>query len=375
MKKKINNNLAGVIFLLIIFGFMLYDFVLPDITFSENENRMLAKKPDFTAEKLMSGKFGNEYETWLTDQFPLRNQWIAVKTTAERAIGRTDSNGVYFGKDDYLFGVFENKETENISYICEFANRMEELLGAGHSKVMAVPTSSLVLKDKLPSFVPEDGQEALLQEFKDNLKEGIYVDVRKALSNHEDEYIYYRTDHHWTTMGAYYAYQAWADSVGFEPVSASEKLLEPVTNEFLGTLQSKVSVKRNPDTIYVYRPEVSFEYEVTYNLGERTTDTFYETSYLEKKDKYGMFFDGNQPVTQIRRKEGGKGKLLIVKDSFAHCFAPFAAEQFNEVHMVDLRYFRMPLSQYIEEQGITDVLVLYNTDNIVKDRNLFQIVK
>lgn len=371
MKEYIQKSMAGLLFLAIIFGFMVYDFLLPDIGFSENENRMLTKKPDLTVEAVLSGTYGTDVEKWLTDQFPFRNRLIAVKTFTELAVGQTYSNHVYFGRDGYLLEALTDAEIDkeraerNVKAIQTFGNQMEEQLGSGHSKVMIVPTSALVLSEKLPAFAPVYDQKGLLETIASGLKSGIFVDAEENLKAHKTEDIYYRTDHHWTTLGAYYGYQAF---MGLFTTQAPK--LIPVTDEFYGTLQSRVGIKGKADTISVYEPEQSIAFTVNYNLGERITDSFYELSYLEKKDKYGMFFDGNQPVVQISGAKDKEGKLLILKDSYANCFAPFVAEQYEEVHMIDLRYFNMPVSAYIEQYGITDVLVLYNASTVVNDRHI-----
>ena len=158
MEERKYSKSVIVLFLLLVFGFTAVTFVWPDRSFSENENRVLASAPEFTWKKLFEGKFMSEYETYITDQFFLRDEWIQLKTMTELALNKQDINGVYIGKDGYLIERHEDSEIDmemlqkSMDYLVQFTERYTKRLGADHVKVMLVPTASEVLLEKLPPF-------------------------------------------------------------------------------------------------------------------------------------------------------------------------------------------------------------------------------
>ena len=362
-----------VMFLVLIFGFTAVTFVWPERTFSENENRTLATMPEFSFEKLFSGEFMSEYEEYITDQFFLRDEWIRVKTLTEMALNKQDINGIYMGKDGYLierhedseidFEMLEKSKDRLVAFTEKFANR----LGAEHVKVMLVPTASEILTDKLPAFATGFDQNGLIDEIYGRLPEGTALDVRDVLKEHADEYIYYKTDHHWTTLGAFYAYQEFAKAMGLTVPSLDDVTQTMVTEEFLGTVHSKLNMELSKDEIYRFdMPNVPSKVKVTVDMAE-SFDTMYVEKYLSMKDKYSYFLDGNHGLTEIVSNGNGKGTLLIIKDSYAHSFAPMAVGDYAKVYMVDFRYFNMPITQFIMQNRVTDVLVLYNAVTFATD--------
>ena len=217
--RKTYSKEAAILFLVLVFGFTGVTFVYPERTFSENENRVLATMPEFSWEKLFSGKFMSEYETYITDQFFLRDSWIQLKVFSEMALNKQDINGVYLGKDGYLVERHEDSKIDvemlqkSMDRLVEFTSKYANQLGNEHVKVMLVPTASEILTEKLPSFASGFDQNGMIDTIYERLPEGTALDVREILKQHADEYIYYKTDHHWTTLGAFYAYQAWAEAM------------------------------------------------------------------------------------------------------------------------------------------------------------------
>ncbi len=215
--------------------------------FSETENRYLGQRPKLTTAKLLDGSFMKDYETFITDQFPERSFFMGIKTAAERLRGRADDNGVYFGKEGYLFGkydgaLFESETVKNnISAVAEFVKLYADKFGKEHFKIALAPSSSEILKDKLPAYAPVYNQTGFIAKIKEEAGEDYVIDLGENLKKHADEYIYFRTDHHWTTLGAYYGYEAIAAGLGLEVQPLEKMKAETVSYDFLGTYDSKVN--------------------------------------------------------------------------------------------------------------------------------------
>lgn len=371
------------VFLILLFGITIASTVNPVRSFSENENRYLAQKPEFSTESLINGKYTKDYEEFITDQFVERDKWIRLKTLTERAMLKQDINGVFIGKDGYLMekhndsDIDKEQMVKNEERLAEFIAKYGEQLGEEHVKAMIIPTASEILTEKLPPFAPGFNQNEMIERIKKETEQtgSFFVDVRETLKRHKDESIYYRTDHHWTSLGAYYAYEQWAELCGFTPIPHEQFEIEKVTDSFYGTIFSKVNMKVNPDSIHLYETKEDMDYHLTYNQGEKETDTLYDMEKLKEKDKYSVFLGGNNAVVQIDTNNKNDRRLLVIKDSFAHSFVPFTVNHFEQTFMVDFRYFKMGISKYIEENNITDILVLYNTINFAKDKNTAALVK
>ena len=204
---------------------------IPDKYYSEREKRTLTQAPKFSASDFFSGKFGDKLETYLADQVPLRDKWITLKTYLELGIGKRESGGVYICNDKYLMDKFTSYSQKQLAANAEaLAELQKKLAEEGISvSTMLVPVAAQVLSDKLPAYAPVADYAAILKVLSDA---GVNVtDIMSILAAHSDEAIYYRTDHHWTSLGAYYAYCTWR---GIEP-AADEWSKEALCNNFRGT--------------------------------------------------------------------------------------------------------------------------------------------
>lgn len=333
---------------------------IPDKYYSEREKRTLAQKPAFTAADFFSGKFGGKLETYLADQVPLRDKWITLKTYLELGIGKYESGGVYICKDNYLMDKFTSYSQKQLAANAEALAELQKKLADNGISVstMLVPVAAQVLSDKLSAYAPVADYAAILKVLSDA---GVNVtDIMSILAAHSDEAIYYRTDHHWTSLGAYYAYCTWR---GIEP-AADEWTKEALCNNFRGTTWNKVPLPSDP------AEEITAWYKhanrrVSYNNGEYETDSIYEHKYLNGSDQYAAFLNSNQAQTVIQGS-GKEGKLLLIKDSYGNTFAQFPVEDYAEVHVIDLRFFRDDIAEYAKANDITDTLALYGVQSFLR---------
>ncbi|MGN0682993.1 MAG: DHHW family protein [Oscillospiraceae bacterium] len=361
------NKVISILFCLLLAAGIGASIILPDKYYSESEKRTLKQFPKPSFEEIFEGKFGNEIEAYLADQFPARDGWVTVKTITDRISGKTESNGVYFAADNYLIEAHKSLPSKqakaNIAALKMLSDKLSEQ--GITMNVMLVPTASYILSEKLPPFAPNANQHSVIEYAE---QQGLkIVDVTEALAAHEDEYIYYKTDHHWTSLGAYYAYAEWVRSKGETPEPLSAWTKRELCSNFRGTTYSKVNYPFAPyDTIDAYYK--SEKHEVDYNNGDYITDIIYEEKFLNGSDQYAVFFNSNQTTTKI--SGNGEGKLLIIKDSYANCFGQFVVDNYEETHLIDLRFFRGSVFDYVVENEITEVLVMYNIPNFCGDASV-----
>lgn len=386
-KQKMLSLITCLIFCICIASFCLISFIKKPKSYSESERRYLEQRPEFTKETIFNGTFASKYELYVTDQFVGRDSFIQIKTMAERLLGKQDTNGVYFAKDDYLIEKFDvNEETEkqftkNQTWIADFLVKMVNKLGDEHVRALLVPTAEYVLQSKLPPYANVFDQTNMNRELyhtiakkaSEKLADKLIIDVNQTLLDKANEYIYYRTDHHWTTLGAYYAYCDWAKSMGVEAAQYKDFKQMVVTNDFKGTIYNKVNSSVKPDVITLC--DDGNTYQVDINMGEKSMDSLYDLEQLKGVDKYSVFLGGNNAMVQINSSNQNKKRLLVIKDSYAHSFTPFLAHHYEQVVLVDLRYLNMGMEEVIEQLGITDVLLLYNNSTVMSDKNIVKLTK
>jgi hypothetical protein len=386
LKKRL-NIITCVVFCTFIFGFTIASLVIKPKEYSERERRYLEQMPKFSKETIINGKFASKYESYITDQFVGRDQWIRVKTVAERMAGKQDINNVYFAKDGYLIEKVEEQDLDlkqwekNKKWLADFLVKYEEKLGKDHVRALFVPTAGYVLKEKLPAYAPfydqgtinQEMRELLAKKTSDEIANKLVVDVNQTLKDKSDEYIYYKTDHHWTSLGAYYAYEVWANSLGLTPKPLEEYKQIVATSDFYGTVYNKVNTNASPDEITLF--DDGDEYNLSINMGEKQLDSLFDYEQLEGVDKYSIFLGGNNAMTQVTSSNKNGKKLLVVKDSYAHTMVPILAHHYEEVVLVDLRYLNLEMGEIVDQFGVTDVLVLYNDSNVMSDKNLVKLTK
>lgn len=368
--KNVDRKLitGGFIFFILAVG--IWNMFTPDQEFSEQENRVLTQRPSLSIKGILTGKYMTDYEAYLSDQFAGKIGWTTLKAKAEQWQGKRETNGVFIAKDGFLLEKFAKKEdtfTRNIEQIKEFSQKNK----ARKVSFMLVPTSVEFYKDKLPLFAKVASQKTALEKAEGLLAESVkFINIYPSLHAHKQEEIYFKTDHHWTMRGAYYAYAEAAEALGFEPYSMADFSTRNVSTDFLGTYASKVvGFPVKPDVIEVFQPRFPVNYEVTDEATE-VTHSLYQWDSLQKRDQYSFFLHGNHSLQTIHSHVKNGRKLAIIKDSYAHVFIPFLANHYEEIHIIDLRYFHSGLNSYLEENKLDDVLLLYNIPNFMTDSNL-----
>ena len=373
------NKIITIVFIVLLGVLSIMNIFTPKRSFSEGENRFLAKKPKLTVESILNNTFSKEYEEYITDQFTLRDMWVSIKNKAEIYLGKKDNGRVYFGKEGYLIekhseeGINKELINKNIDYIERFIEEIREFVSEDNINMIIAPTIDGVQKDKLPDYAEVFNQEELLNALEESFSHINYIDVRRALESNKEKYIYYRTDHHWTTYGAFLAYSEWCDNKGIK-ADIEDYNIQEVTNNFLGSTYAQANILLGaPDTIDIYEPKEKVDYVLDFNLGEKVADTFYDFSKLEGRDKYGIFLWGNDPIVKISSSNKNGKKIIVIKDSYGNSFIPFMAADYEEVHVIDLRYYNGEVKEYIKDNNVQEVLFLYNAISFCQDTNLIKL--
>ena len=381
-----------IIIIIVFIGFFVLisgtSLIIKDREFSPNENRYLAETPELSWDNILSGKFQDGLEDYLRDQVCFRDGWITVKTGIQKACGDTDIGGAYVGKDGYDFekitpeDVDEKQVDRNIKAVEDYFMTASETIDKQKLSFLLVPTSGLVMQEKLPKNARLFDQAKYIDQVQKAMKDYNFVDVRDTLMDHNDEYIYYKTDHHWTSAGACLAYDVWSERTGGEAETEDGLVKNVVSDKFRGSLYSKIlDADSAYDEIWTYglqKDDAFGSKDCTVTIDEKQQlDSIYDDEMLQKKDKHAYFLSGNYGQVHIQNQKAAskaKGKnILIIKDSFANSFVPFVTQDYENIYMVDLRYYNGDMKSYLQEHNITDVLVLYNISNFISDRNLHKL--
>ena len=361
-----------------VFGVLI--FVIPSEDFSEEENRVLASFPEFSIESLVSGEFTQGIASFYADRFPARNVFVGVKAAFEKLMLRAENNGVIEGKDGYIIDRLEYTESEyktleaNLKAIKKFTLALEEQ-GIDASTVI-LPRSVDVMTSKLPALYDTTRADAVWGKIEATASGAMtFTDMLRAAAD-KGEYVWYKTDHHYTTLGAYYTYVALADTLGYEPYPLDYFTEETVPEKFFGTTYSSSGMKwAESDTMTLFRFDGDENYTVSYpDSNEPFVKGFYVRSYFEEKDKYSAFLGGNRARTSISLDTGeDRPTLMLIKDSFSHSLAPFLALHF-EVELVDLRYYNKSVSDLVAEISPDKLLVIYGVDTLATSSEARKIV-
>lgn len=375
-RNKIGKYIPAVVFLIFIYGMALWFIFSPKPDYSSSEKRYLKKFPEVTAEKLLSGDFGSEFETFFADRFPQRNTWVGLNAYTALAEGNNGASGVYNCKNGYLINKpvsTENNLDKNIGAVADFAKSIDT-----PTTVMLVPSTGYIVDDVLPTFHDKYNDDEDISKISSTLsKDKIgFVDLRERFKSEykNGSQIYYKTDHHWTTKGAYTGYQELCKVLGITPIDDST-LKKDSYPDFYGTTYSSSGFWLTPpDNIEIWNNPKNSDRNISVKITEganiKTSGSMYFTDHLKEDDKYPVFIDGNHALTEITNTNAKNGTILLIKDSFSHSLAPFLAENYSKVVLVDLRYYKESVSDLVTAYNPEQVVVLYGIDNLATDTDI-----
>lgn len=364
------------------FGFIVlmavWFIVAPKATYSASEKRVLADFPTTNAETVFSGQFGKEFETYFADHFPARNLWVGANAYTNLVEGNNGAGGVYKCSNGYLINKpvpVKNQIVNNLDLLTDF----KEDIGEVPMTAMFVPSTGYIAGDVLPAIHDKYNDDEYFQAIEKKLTEGgvQFVDLRESFKTayKNGAQLYYKTDHHWTTEGAYTGYTELCKALKLDAAPRSTFEMER-HGDFYGTTYSKSGFWfTQPDTVEVWKNPKNTEQNIKIEISDgkppfKTQGSMFFYEHDKEDDKYPIFLDGNHAHTVITNSNAKGGTILVVKDSFSHCFAPFLAENYSKVILVDMRYYNQDVTQMVKVEKPERVLVLYGIDNFAEDTDI-----
>lgn len=363
-----------IVFTLFFVGLFALDMITPDRAYSELENTTLSQRPALTQ---LSAKGLNSYFTaytkYVKDQVFGRDQWISLQSMVETTLLQKEQNGgILLGREHMMFprtfGLLSSEERtlpKNTSAVESLCQRYP-----GKVNVLLAPAASDIYPENVPANAPLLDENTYLDQLSAAVQAagGRFVDVRSTLTDHKGEYLYYRTDHHWTSLAARYAFETLSAQLDLQPVRSYT--VYPVSDSFEGTLAAKTGSHAALDTIEIYVPDTDVQYAVTYADTQTTICSLYDRAKLAEKNQYEVFFGGNHARVDIQTTADTGRTLLLLKDSYANCFVQFLTPYYDRILMIDPRYFYDDLGALLRRERVTDALILYNYNTFVQDHAL-----
>lgn len=371
--KQQTGSIFAVVFCAVIVLLMTVNILTPDKGMSSDEDRRLAGRPGFYWDSLVSGDYMEKYEVYLKDQFAGRELLRNLRLTLNRLGGSREENGVLLGKGGQLMETIavpdQESLTANLEAIEKFATSHKDMTVS----MMLVPDAANILNEELPALYPAADQKRMIAQVKRELEESVnWIDVESILNKHTDEEIYYKTDKHWTSLGAYYVFEESAEQLGIRKSSAGKFATYPVTATFNGNLSSRSGYKQNvKEVIDIYtQTEGDTDVVVNYVDEQRKTASLYDSSKLKSSNQYEVFLGGDTSVVDIKTVSENSGRLLVVKDSFGNSFIPFLTPYYREIVVVDPKYYGGTIKDIMDTYRITDTLFLYGGNTFFQDNNI-----
>ncbi|MBR6727804.1 MAG: hypothetical protein IKM08_06395 [Clostridia bacterium] len=312
--------------------------LFPAPRFSAVENRYLAEFPTLTTAGAINGSYARSVDSYAAERLPLRLSLRQARALCKLAEGNPEVGGVLLCRD----GSLSRRITVNERAYGQNLAALQRLVAFSASKglpvtVAAAPCRIDARAEVLPRLYHAEGSEVVAQ-LRRALPEIIAFEKLTADAH------WYRTDHHWSTHGAYQAYLTLADALGYRPYSADSFRVEVVKQDFYGTSHSAAGIPFiTPDSIALYRYAEDMSFSLLLNGKQAPFGGFYDFSKLSDKDGYAVFFGGNYGHLEI--SDGtARETLLVIKDSFANALLPFLARHYH-ILAVDPRYTDIALTE------------------------------
>ena len=352
--------------------YALLNVLVPDRTVSETEKRALASFPEVSSDRIVSGAFSEDFETWASDQLVGRNALIRIRSTFGLLTGNRLSRDVFKSGDGYLI--------ERMTEVDQ--NRLDQMLNAVNSfcarteipgTFVCAPNAVSICSDLLPASAITEDQGTWMQYIGSRLDGPEFCDLTGPLAEYyaNGGQAYYRSDHHWTTEAAFYTLPTVRAALGLDPESAPSMTPLAVCNDFVGSLAAKsgFSVSKK-DTIFIYRRDAEPAYIVTDPSAQTKRATVYSMEGLKSSDPYTVFLGGNTGHLNIQTDNAEGEKLLVFKDSYFNCFLPFLLSDYREIDIIDPRYYYENLDELLLMGGYDRVLFFYDLNTLAEDTSL-----
>ncbi|MDD5924027.1 MAG: DHHW family protein [Clostridia bacterium] len=367
-KRKIKKNLTAFVFIVFISAIMVMYFVIPKEDYSPLEKRYYESFPSFSGEALLNGDYTQGIENYLADHTPLRAFFVGTNSYYNLAIGNNGSNGVYLGKDNMLIEKpfsEDNLLERNVAKIKTFSEEIDIPVS-----MLVVPSKGYIYNEYLPANALEYKDEEYFDFIEKNLGDKInFVNILNEFNSaSSDNKLFFKTDHHWTSLGAYSAYSSLCDAMGLDKKSEDDFIIESYDNFYGTSYSTSAYYLTKREEIEVWRDKESLgvaDIEIIEGQKSEKYDNMFFDDNLKGDDKYTVFLDGNHSMVKIHNDSADSNKkLLIIKDSFAHCLTPFLSAHYSDIVMVDLRYYKLSLTELIKTEKCDETMFVYGIENL-----------
>ena len=366
MKKFIKHPFP-VLFMCSITLMALWTFFGQSKTYSENEKRILAEFPPFTWESIASGEFQDGLETYVSDHISGRDFFVGLSAYFDKLMGKNALKDIYFAKDGYLINApktdADTSFRKNMNNISAFTAK-----SGIPSTLMIVPSAGYIMKDKLPLNHKSYRDDELFKTASDLTQNIRFFDTRVIIydSYKAGDDVYYHTDHHLTSLGSYTLYGEYCNLMGIDYPDRDDYTVETVSGFYGTTYSGSGYFMEKSDALEIW--DLGLDVKVTFEDG-KTADTMFFKDHLKNMDMYPVYLDGNHSYVRIENPKAKGGNLLIIRDSYAQNMAPFLAYNYKNIHMLDMRYYRGSMKEFLEDKDIDEILYLYGIDTLITDES------